>query len=84
MAFPFERWPSVDRASESQLGSLEPLREAMRHQHTRLLEEHDDLLDGPRSPIGNGDYINLDALQSHGEHQFVILNRLEPPASQGK
>jgi hypothetical protein len=49
-----------------------------------LEPEDNDLLDGPRSPIGNGDYINLDDLQSHGNHQFVILNNLEPPVSQAK
>ena len=58
---------------------------SMRHQHARIMEpESDDLLDGPRSPIGNGDYVNLYDLQSHGKYEFVLLNNLEPPASLAK
>jgi hypothetical protein len=75
-----ERWLPID-ITGSHIDSLTPLLETLRHQHTRLLVDDNDLLDGPRSPIGNGDYIDLDALQSHGEHQFFMLNDLEPPAS---
>ncbi len=82
MAHPFEQWLSLDSdiCPPSGLDSLEPLRDIVHRQHVRVLTDDDnDLLDGPRSPMGNGDYINLDDLHSHGEYEFVLLNSLEPP-----